>query len=882
MANKTEEARVEVILNGQKANATLNEMRAGARALNAELGKIPDPLNSSEFAAGHKKLDDLKGKIGEVTGKANETGTSFKGMAKELVGAAIAYTALFEAGKKVFSFLTDSVKIAMEDERAQIRLTFALNGSTEAAKRMTEFTKKSYRGSMFTKDEIEAAVNMGLELGRTEAQTRKMVETAMALSRVTGKDLNTEMIALNGTYAGQTKGLGKLTGEVIGLTDEQYANGVAIDLLNTKYVKFANEGLSSTEGQLKKASDAWRELKENIGKVFAPGIGRAAQTLNATIFGDLQAKIAELKSFIAYEEDLLKRKGSAYVDTDNLAKDKEKLASLEHVLKLEQGIAQAKADSADRDQKNKDAAAKTGKWTDPGKNEPTMAEYDKTQKELAHKAEEYSNKLLDIRKKLEEATIQLIQDERDKELKMLELDFIRNLNEIKGNTEEENQLREDLVDQANKKAEAINAKYDRKTIEDAFKTEKEKWDAIIKADDDGSAEWFLDTKTLLEKQRDFELSNLKLTEEQKLDIRKKYKALTDALEGKFTSGGDKTDTTYKEPTGTMSSRSGADKLGTFNMDAKRKLLAAQRDAEINSAKDSKEAQAKIWKDFYDSLDAERRKEIESLAALANEAINVLSTIFSAQNAYEDQALQKDDDANKKKKDNLKTQLDNKQISQKQYDASILRMDNESDAKHKEIAHKQAVRQKELAVFNATIALLQAIIMAANIAPPADIVFPIIIAALMGIQLAALIATPVPAAAKGRYDVIGQDDGKNYSADWGGKAKTGIYSQPTLVAEAGPELIVDAATTKNLQMNFPWVLGAINNARVPQFAGGNYPDASTSGLGGTKMVYMSDPKTTAILEKLSLQLENPIQAFMSFDHSKETTNKVNQIESDVSK
>ena len=108
MSSKTEEARVEVILNGQKANATLNEMRAAVRTLSAELGKIPDPLNNADYSAGKKKLDDLKEKVAEVTGKANEAGTSFQGMAKQMAGFAVpiaaiggvAYTA-FEGIKKV-------------------------------------------------------------------------------------------------------------------------------------------------------------------------------------------------------------------------------------------------------------------------------------------------------------------------------------------------------------------------------------------------------------------------------------------------------------------------------------------------------------------------------------------------------------------------------------------------------------------------------------------------------------------------------------------------------------------------------------------------------------------------------------------------------------
>lgn len=47
MAKMNEEARATVILNGQQANATLKEIEASARALNAELRKLTP--GSDEF-----------------------------------------------------------------------------------------------------------------------------------------------------------------------------------------------------------------------------------------------------------------------------------------------------------------------------------------------------------------------------------------------------------------------------------------------------------------------------------------------------------------------------------------------------------------------------------------------------------------------------------------------------------------------------------------------------------------------------------------------------------------------------------------------------------------------------------------------------------------
>lgn len=82
-------------------------------------------------------------------------------------------------------------------------------------------------------------------------------------------------------------------------------------------------------------------------------------------------------------------------------------------------------------------------------------------------------------------------------------------------------------------------------------------------------------------------------------------------------------------------------------------------------------------------------------------------------------------------------------------------------------------------------------------------------------------------ASGRYDVIGESDGKNYrDVPYIGHTQTGIVRRTSLVSENGAELIINAEDLSRLQkhINYPLVLGAIEDARnghVPQRASGNY-------------------------------------------------------------
>jgi TP901 family phage tail tape measure protein len=72
-------------------------------------------------------------------------------------------------------------------------------------------------------------------------------------------------------------------------------------------------------------------------------------------------------------------------------------------------------------------------------------------------------------------------------------------------------------------------------------------------------------------------------------------------------------------------------------------------------------------------------------------------------------------------------------------------------------------------------------------------------------------------AKGQYPVIGAEDGRTYNAINGGNPITGVYSRPTmlnmsrgpgLVGERAPELVVDGATFRQLQLNAPGLLDEI--------------------------------------------------------------------------
>jgi len=126
---------------------------------------------------------------------------------------------------------------------------------------------------------------------------------------------------------------------------------------------------------------------------------------------------------------------------------------------------------------------------------------------------------------------------------------------------------------------------------------------------------------------------------------------------------------------------------------------------------------------------------------------------------------------------------------------------------------------------------------------------------------------------GKYDVIGADDGRSYSAGYGGQMQTGIYGTPTIVAERGDEVVIDGATTRNLRINFPDVIPTIMAARVPQRAEGNYQNVS----GASAPAY--DPDQKAInrmvlntLSRLDSTLRKGIKAGINYSNLKDGLDK----------
>ena len=287
------------------------------------------------------------------------------------------------------------------------------------------------------------------------------------------------------------------------------------------------------------------------------------------------------------------------------------------------------------------------------------------------------------------------------------------------------------------------------------------------------------------------------------------------------------------------------------------------------------------------------KKAENFLNYANVVSSGLTQIDQIVSQSENQQLQKDAQSNEQKKANLKRQLEAKLITQKQYDQSVAKLDNELAAKQRKIQHDQAVRQKALALVSALINTAQAVTSAMTTTPgPAGIAMGVIAGVLGAIQIAFIASQSVPEAAKGRYkamqaamgryDVIGQSDNKLYQGVPYQKSFTGIPGKPLLVNETGNEIVIDPYTTKNLVMNYPSVIDAINNARVPQRSSGQYPQGTGGGAAGTISVLSSDDRQVMRDYIEAIKNPAPVKSYTVWSEQQRLDSQMTSIEADVSR
>ncbi|CAN5397730.1 phage tail tape measure protein [soil metagenome] len=196
-----------------------------------------------------------------------------------------------------------------------------------------------------------------------------------------------------------------------------------------------------------------------------------------------------------------------------------------------------------------------------------------------------------------------------------------------------------------------------------------------------------------------------------------------------------------------------------NLDAIKAQIEAERQLAIQGAKDKYAALGIVLQDsnaIIQNINAEFDKKrdqadsdhiqglIDKYLKYASFIIDVWSNLNTFLNNRDNAQFNKEKALNDKKKLLYKQQLDSKLLSQQQYDKKVTAIDEAQDKKQRELAHKQAEREKILNLFNAVVSNAAAIVKTMTSVPyPFNIPLAIAQGIAGGLQIAAIANTPLP-------------------------------------------------------------------------------------------------------------------------------------------
>ena len=268
-------------------------------------------------------------------------------------------------------------------------------------------------------------------------------------------------------------------------------------------------------------------------------------------------------------------------------------------------------------------------------------------------------------------------------------------------------------------------------------------------------------KQLSHQQEIDELVSTYINEQKQLDAKHEAELISEeeydnsqkALDQKFNTDKAVSDATFEAKQRSLKANQLSNELTDLvgNLDLQNNLkhqqLEAQMTEELKVANLTEE-QIKAIREKYAresaSLDLDTTKQkVENVLKYVNAISGALNGINELQKQIEAGQLQDATDANDQKKKDLDARLKAGTISQKQHDDQVAKSDEELDKKKRQIAHDQAVREKELNVFKTIINTASAVVAALP-----NVALSILAGVTGGIELATILATPLPKASRG--------------------------------------------------------------------------------------------------------------------------------------
>jgi hypothetical protein len=202
-----------------------------------------------------------------ATKSADDISKSFDGIKT----AAIAAVAVF-AGKQVFDFFSDAIDKAVQTDEAMRKLESSLKSvgdfSQEAKKDFEDFSGELEKTSSFSDDVVLSQLALAKQLGLTNTDAKKLVQTAADLATVTGDSLETSFSELSKTLKGSAGAISNTIPELKKFTKEQLEAGAAIDYVADRLKGSALDSTNTYKGALNQLGVAFDDAQKAIGRTI--------------------------------------------------------------------------------------------------------------------------------------------------------------------------------------------------------------------------------------------------------------------------------------------------------------------------------------------------------------------------------------------------------------------------------------------------------------------------------------------------------------------------------------------------------------------------------------------------------------------------------------
>ncbi len=242
--------------------------------------------DTTDFIQGLNKADKEAKTFSSKLGNALKTGA----MAFAALGAA--------AGTAAIKIGIDSVKAAIEDEKAQATLAQTLKNTTKATagqiKAVEKYIDQTQLATGVTDDELRPSLDRLLRSTGNVTKAQNLQALALNISAGTGKDLATVTEALGKAYDGN---LGALKRIGVPLADNIVKTkdfDLATKVLSETFAGQADIAANTFEGRMKRIGIAISEAKETLGKALLPLLERFAKFATETLVPAINDFVAGL------------------------------------------------------------------------------------------------------------------------------------------------------------------------------------------------------------------------------------------------------------------------------------------------------------------------------------------------------------------------------------------------------------------------------------------------------------------------------------------------------------------------------------------------------------------------------------------------------------